>query len=282
MTRRPANLLMRAACVLACLLAVLPARGADVIYPSAGGTLADGGSAGQYDGIVDSWNWEFGPTGFAGAVTLTTETPDSAVEHRIVCEYDLRDVSLTSQLEATLTFTTRGARAVPFPDVQLHVYSYPADLIETPGDFSAGPMTLQKVVTVTAMQTPRIEKIDVTALVTTALASGARKLAFRFQIDPETPHVTNQVFIDALDAEPATKPYLTIRSTFPGDADNDGDADLADFAVLTDCLGGPGTPPVPTRSGMAISDCLRVFDRDTDTDVDLSDLASFLDGCTEE
>jgi len=132
------------------------------------------------------------------------------------------------------------------------------------------------------MQTPRVETVDVTDLVTAALASGAKKVAFRFQIDPETQHTTNQVFIDALNAEPATKPFLTILSTYPGDADNDGDADLADFSVLTDCLGGPGTLPAPTRSGMAISDCLRVFDRDTDSDVDLSDLASFLDGCTEE
>ncbi len=258
-------------------IALAPAHAVEIILPVADGTCADGGPFGPFDGTVDRCNWAFAPVGFAGAVTLTTETPASSIEHRMVFEYDLRNVPVSIPLTATLTFTTRGARAVPFPDVNLHLYAYPADLTELPSDFSAGPAALLHVVTVEAMQAPTLEVVDVTELVTTAVQSGVRRVAFRFQIDPNTPHATNQVFIDALDTQPATKPYLSVRSAVPGDADDDGDADLIDFALLTDCLAGPDTPPAPTAVGMTPADCVQVFDRDNDDDVDLDDLSSLLD-----
>ena len=50
-----------------------------------------------------------------------------------------------------------------------------------------------------------------------------------------------------------------------GDSNNDGDVDLLDFAVLTDCLNGPGLP--------APSDECTVFDIAADDDVDLHDFA---------
>lgn len=50
-----------------------------------------------------------------------------------------------------------------------------------------------------------------------------------------------------------------------GDSNNDGDVDLHDFAVLADCLSGPGLP-APS------DDCL-VFDVAADDDVDLHDFA---------
>ena len=256
--------------------AVRPVLAAETVLPVADGTLADGGPFGSFDGLVDRCNWAFAPSGFAGAVTLTTETPASSIEHRMVFEYDLRSIAVSTPLTATLAFTTRGARAVPFPDVNLHVYAYPANLSESPSDFSAGPATLLGVVTVSAMQAPRLEVIDVTELVTAVVQSGVRLVAFRFQIDPNTPHAANQVFINALDTEPGTKPYLSIRSAVPGDADDDGDADLIDFALLTDCLTGPGTPPAPTATGITSAECVQVFDRDTDEDVDMDDLSSLL------
>ena len=255
-------------------LVATPTRSGEIVYPVADGTLADGGVFGNYDGVVDRSNWAFGPTGFAGAVTLTTETPESAVEHRMVCEYDLRGVGIMTPLKATLAFTIHGVSVFPFPDVTLHVYSYPADLMELPADFSAEPAALQGVFTVAAMQTPTAETLDVTELVTSALLTDAKRVAFRFQIDPNTPHVANQVFIEALDTEPETKPFLTIRSAVPGDADDDGDVDLDDFAILADCMAGPGAPPRPTMTGVVTSDCLWAFDRDADGDVDLDDLSS--------
>lgn len=258
------------------VLATTSVRAAETILPVADGTLADGRPFGPYDGVVDSCNWEFALVGFAGAVTLTTETPTSHTEHRMVFEYDLHGPALSTPLTATLAFTIRGASVVPFPDVDLHVYAYPADLIESPSDFSAGPATLLAVVTVGPSQAPRFETIDVTKLVTASLQSGVRQVAFRFQIDPNTPHATNQVFIDTLDTEPATKPYLSIRSAVPGDADDDGDADLDDFALLTHCLAGPDSPPAPTVDDITPEDCMLVFDRDTDRDVDLDDLSSLL------
>jgi len=260
---------------LCCALTSLPAQAAEYVYPVAGGTLADGGSLGPFDGIADGWNWEFGPSGFAGAVTLTTETPSSAVEHRIVFEYDIRRVTLSAPIHATLTFTVRGVRAFPFPDMNLHVYSYPADLLESPNDFAAGPATLRGVFVVSAMQEATRTTLDVSDLVASTI-SGSGKLAFRFQIDPNTPHVANQVFINTLDTDLTTIPVLTIRSALPGDVDDDGDADPADFAILMDCLGGPDARSAPTAPGVLESDCRRVFDQDGDFDVDLRDASMLL------
>jgi len=259
-----------------CALIALPVGAAEHLYPVAGGTLADGGGLGAFDGVADGWNWEFGPSGFAGAVTLTTETPVSAVEHRIVFEYDLRGVKLTAPIQAMLSFTIRGVRAFPFPDTGLHVYSYPADLLESPSDYSAGPATLQGVFTVSAMQDATPATLDVSDLVASILSGSNRKVAFRFQIDPRTPHVANQVFINTLDTDPSTIPVLTIRSALPGDADDDGDVDLNDFRVFVDCLGGPGASSAPTTPGILVSDCERVFNRDDDSDVDLRDLSMLL------
>jgi hypothetical protein len=265
-----------AALLVAGVLTWSTARAAQIVYPIADGTLADGGVFGRHDGIADSWNWAFGPDGFAGAVTLTTETPANAVEHRMVCEYDLRGVTVSTPLVATLTLAPRGVSVFPFPDVTLHVYSYTADLLESPSDFSVRPAVLQGAFSVTPMQEPKIETLDVTALVESALTAGTKRLAFRFQIDPNTPHPANQVFIDARDSAPATKPYLTIHSAVPGDIDDDGDADLADFAILTGCLAGPEKTPAPTTPGVAATDCQRTFDRDADGDVDLDDLSDLL------
>ena len=60
----------------------------------------------------------------------------------------------------------------------------------------------------------------------------------------------------------------------PGDPDSDGDIDLDDYAVLADCLEGPGVPPSPPAPVTALQ-CLSAFDLDTDLDVDLADFAVF-------
>ena len=55
---------------------------------------------------------------------------------------------------------------------------------------------------------------------------------------------------------------------FPfGDADDDGDVDLIDFLLFTDCLTGPEAGPV-------VSTCC-MFDAEPDGDVDLDDFAAF-------
>jgi hypothetical protein len=59
-----------------------------------------------------------------------------------------------------------------------------------------------------------------------------------------------------------------------GDADHDGDVDLDDFAVLSDCLAGPGATPSPTPP-TTVAQCLDVFDFDEDGDVDLRNFADF-------
>ncbi|NOX57794.1 MAG: hypothetical protein GXP29_02920 [Planctomycetes bacterium] len=60
-----------------------------------------------------------------------------------------------------------------------------------------------------------------------------------------------------------------------GDVDQDGDVDLADYAVLLDCMEEPGTLPEPTSSTTP-ADCLNNFDSDGDSDVDLMDFAIFM------
>ncbi len=61
-----------------------------------------------------------------------------------------------------------------------------------------------------------------------------------------------------------------IESGTTGDSDCDGDIDLADYALLHDCLAGPQVSP-PVMS----PDCLDVFDADVDGDVDLEDANAF-------
>jgi len=59
-----------------------------------------------------------------------------------------------------------------------------------------------------------------------------------------------------------------------GDADADGDVDLADYAVFADCLAGSDATPAPTPPTTA-AECLSAFDFDADLDVDLADFAEF-------
>jgi hypothetical protein len=59
------------------------------------------------------------------------------------------------------------------------------------------------------------------------------------------------------------------------DSDGDGDVDLADWAVLSECLAGPGELPAPS-SPMTFHQCREHFDSDLDDDVDLVDFAAFM------
>lgn len=60
----------------------------------------------------------------------------------------------------------------------------------------------------------------------------------------------------------------------PGDADGDGDVDLDDHLLFTDCMSGPDAMPNPTAP-TTVQKCLDVFDTDRDDDVDLFDAAEF-------
>jgi len=244
-----------------------PAAAQDVVHPTADGTLVDGGVYGDFDGVPDDWDWIFDDQGYDGAVTLSTETPETSLQHRVVWEYNLWGLSYAPPVSATLTFTMRGPAVYPIPDANVHIYSYPADLHETPGDFDAGPAVFEGGVTLAPYQPPTVFILDVSSTVNDALLSGDNKVAFRFQINPDTPHDRNQAFIDALDEEPQTKPFLTIGAPqLPGDADGDGDVDIADFLAFADCMRGPENP--------ADEGC-EVFDLDDAGDVDLRDFEVF-------
>ena len=60
----------------------------------------------------------------------------------------------------------------------------------------------------------------------------------------------------------------------PGDTDRDGDVDLNDYTVFSDCLSGPGGTPSPVLT--TLEKCLYVCDFDGDGDVDSFDYADLL------
>lgn len=233
-------------------------------------TLADGGVFGAFDGVADDWDWTFSDpsSGYQGMITLSTETPESSLEHRVVWEYDLSVVSVPAPVSAALTFSLRGASVHPFPDVDVHVYAYPADLQETRDDFHVGPALLQGSATVIPYQEATEYLLDVSAVVSQALLAGTNRVAFRFQVDPDTLNAVNQAFIDAVDSSPDSKPFLTIDEGPPlvGDTDADHDVDLDDYFTVQYCLTGPGDT-VGSECDLA--------DLDGDGYVDLLDLAAF-------
>lgn len=239
-----------------------------VIRPVKDGTIVDGGVHGPFDGVPDFADWYFNQSSFEGSITLSRGDGGTGLDHRVVWEYNLSTVTIDPPVTATLTVTIRGARIFPLPDVDVHVYAYPADLQERLADFDAGPTSLQGSITIRPYQDPREYTLDVSGVVNTALSSGDDRVAFRFQIDPNTREDTNQAFIDAIDSDPTTKPFLTITeaAAYPGDHDADGDVDNADYLAFSDCLSDPDVAAGPGCSG---------FDFDNDRDVDYFDYAAF-------
>ena len=74
-------------------------------------------------------------------------------------------------------------------------------------------------------------------------------------------------------AEPDATTVVRLRG--PGDLDGDGDIDLDDAAVFTDCMAGPDASPKPASEGVGQDHCLVAFDFDEDSDVDLEDFGVF-------
>ena len=253
---------------LSCVVSVHSALAAQVVRPTKDGTIVDGGVHGDFDGVPDAADWYFNESSYEGSITLARGGAATGWEHRVVWEYSLAAVSLEPPVRATLSVTVRGARIFPFPDVDIHVYSYPADLQETLTDFNSGPTQLQGVITALPYQDPTEYTLDVSPVVNAALTGAQNGVAFRFQIDPTTPEDASQAFIDAIDSDPATKPYLTISesSEVPGDYDADGDVDETDYSTFSLCMDGPGLTPDALCS---------FFDFDNDQDVDTSDFATF-------
>lgn len=264
---------MKRICALAMVMlgmaATLPVSATTfTLYPAKDGTLVDGGVFGPFDGVADDADWYFNQSSYEGSISRSTASPTNSIEHRVTWEYNLSTVTLPPPVSATLRFNLRGASIFPFPDVDVHVYAYPADLAESLSDFSATPATFQGLATVVPFQPATTYTVDVSAAVSAALSSGTDKVAFRFQIDPNTTAPANQAFVDALDAEPATKPALLVVEAphVPGDIDDDGDVDAEDFLGFPPCMSGPDTPPTPECD---------IYDFDLDDDVDLADYAAF-------
>lgn len=236
-----------------------------IVYPSADGTIVDGGGYGLFDGLGDVADWTFNDTMYEGAITLSLSP--LGIEQRVVWEFNLSAAS-APPVTAKLTFTLRGAARFPALPAPVQVYSYPADLLENLSDFSAAPNALVAEQPINPFQPPTTYQVNVSAVVNDVLTAGIRRVAFRFQIDPQAQALSNQAFIDAVDSDPSTKPFITIVNRIPGDFDNDQDLDLDDFAKLPPCMFGPD---------VAVSSACRIMDDDLDTDVDLADFAAFLD-----
>ncbi len=236
------------------------------IPPVADGTLADGSIHGPFDGTADFADWSFNESGFEGAITLA-RLPLPGLEYRVVFEYNLATVTATVPLSASLTFTIRGAARFPAEPARVNVHAYSADLLETLSDFSSPPIGLAAALTVAPFQPATTVMVNVNDIVNQAMTTGGRKIGFRFQIDSQSNAEAQQAFIDALDSNLATKPFLTIRNRMPSDFDNDRDIDLKDHAALTACAFGPN---------VSVSANCAVLDADYDSDVDLVDVRSFL------
>ncbi len=257
----------RATSALASMLILCLTSGtalAAVLEPVADGTISDGRN-GPYDGIPDAWDWSFNDTSYEGSITLLDDQSNS-IEDRLVWEFDLRGISLLTPFSATLTFTLRGPPVFPRPETAVHIYSYVADLVEDETDYDAPPQRLIATIPIVAFQPRTTYVVDVSRDVNDMLSNGAIAAGFRFQIDPNTPHAINQVFIDALDTSPTTKPMLTVDANLLGDSDGDQDVDLSDFSEFTACMQGPTVSTVIK---------CRAFDFDFDGDVDMADSATF-------
>ncbi|MEK7711314.1 MAG: hypothetical protein AAB341_05400 [Planctomycetota bacterium] len=249
------------------------AQGAEQIFvPSADGTLVDGicpdGGICPFDGVADAAEWTFNPEfgHYAGAITLV-RTPPQGFERRVVWEYNLGTVTAPPPVTAKLTFKLRGAGLFPAEPAEVDVYAYPADLLESLSDFSAGPATLVITKSIAPYQPATTYVANVSDVVNAAIVSGLKKVAFRFQINQDTIVESNQAFMDVLDSDPSTKPFLTVRNQVPSDYDNDRDIDLVDFSHLAGCALGPGA---------GIGTGCAFFDADFDSDVDLLDMRTFL------
>ncbi len=253
--------------VVSVALLIAPIAAAQVVvYPVADGTIADG-FADSFDGDPDAWDWTFDMTSFEGSITLIFDNLD----RRVVWEYDLSDVELTPPVSATLTFTIRGSTSVLGPDADVQIFSYPVDLAEDPADFSAEPAVLEGGVTVPPLQAPTVHTLNVSSVVGSALSTGTDAVAFRFQINPDTPDDFSQAFIDALDSAPATKPTLTIEEgsePLVGDIDADGDVDLVDLDLFVSILLDGPPPEHPEYADRA--------DLNGDTSIDGNDIQPFV------
>ncbi len=237
------------------------------IYPSADGTLIDGGPYGLLDGVADSADWTFNESGYEGSITLV-KTPPPAADYRTVWEFNLAALSVTPPVSARLTFKLRGAARFPAESSDVRIVAYPADLLESVDDFSSGPVTIVSHKIVQPFQPATTFVINANAAVNSAIASGAKRVGFRFQIDSESVVESSQAFMDVLDSDPSTKPFLTVRDQVPSDYDNDRDIDLVDFSHLMSCLHGPD-------SNVGLN-CV-FFDADLDGHVDLADVRTFQD-----
>jgi hypothetical protein len=245
------------------------ALGAVTIYPAGnarvGGTLADGGLYGPFDGVADTWDWTFnGIGGFEGVLTLSQGSAARPAEQRVVWEYDVSALSTGAPFTAFVVFELRGPPIFPFPDVPVSVFAYPADLREDPSDYAveATPVASAEI----SPFTTRGYQLNITPAIVNALDTSDGRIGLRFQIDPDSPFDSNQAFMDISDADDMTKPAIYVPTTVLGDADRNGVIEVSDFATFPECMGGP--------DDTVSSSCL-IFDFDADFDVDAADAAWF-------
>lgn len=236
------------------------------LTPAWDGTVVDGGVYGAFDGDPDGHDYYFNGSSYEGAITLSRDTPQWSIEHRVFWEYDLSRVTLTPPVRAMLTFSLRGTPVMMAPDAEVFVYSYPADLRESESDFLAGPAEFQGYAVVAPYEEPPPFTVDVSLVVNRARLDGTNAVAFRFQINPHTSHTQSQAFVDANEDDQTTKPVLTLEDVVPGDANGDRVVDALDAAQFVTCMDGPD---IRADSGCA------ALDLDADNDVDQRDFASF-------
>lgn len=245
--------------VLASLTVGAASLPAQIIAPTADGTIVDGGTRGPFDGSPDFADWSFNESSSEGVITLS-----AAIEQRVVWEFNLATAP-APPITAYLSFALRGAARFPAEPAQVQIVAYPADLVENITDFDAGPGVLVAEKLIVPFSPITAYVLDVSSVINERLGAGVRRVGFRFQIDDETE--SGQAFFDVLDSDPSSKPFLTLQNRVPGDFDADGDVDSDDLTKLGECMSGPG---------LSVFAACRVCDADLDLDVDLADAEVFL------
>ncbi len=224
-------------------------------YPVADGTLVDGGIYGPFDGVADAWDWYFNATGYDGTISRQS----GAFEHRVVTEYSLTGLPYSPPVSATLHFTLRGPPIYPFPDSLVAAYEYPSNGLEDVTDFSAEPAVFRGVVAVAPYQPATWYALDVGEAVSDALTAGSGTIGFRLQIDPCSAVGAAQAFLDAVDSNPTSKPYLTIGPVVLAAAETP-EADVLgqvfysrDAAFADPCIPRAPSAYVPTAEGDSLA-----------------------------
>lgn len=218
----------------------------------------------------------------AGFVEIDLDNPNAPTQMSLI-DYRLELVDrLDFFIEIFLGSMSLNAQNVAFVDPQPGTPFGPSAIIGDMFEFVNLPVTADGALNYNAVGSacvivsqqglPCMGMFDLALLgtITTETFSGEIQIVggevtatvtseFMIVFDPDNPDFGT---VTAMSTVVATGTIVT-----PGDADGDGDVDLADFEAYLDCVTGRDNGPIGATCG--------VFDFDTDDDVDFVDFSEF-------